>query len=149
MSPTWCSIHKIFRLMKWYKEYALFIRIRTGGAFTKWWKFMGENLFYFLCFLVVTDWTPILTDSDMTVCLDRPYFKAHFLVHIEIYNSLLPFILPWKWGSSRWLPVPMFWNKWFPYLTKIRIIFPMFHAPRNFICFPVPLHFGNLFPCSP
>ena len=31
------------------------------------------NLFYFLCFLVVTDWTPILTDSDRTVCLDRPY----------------------------------------------------------------------------
>ena len=25
----------------------------------------------------------------------------------------------------------------------------MFPVPRNFICFPVPLHFGRLFPCSP
>lgn len=25
----------------------------------------------------------------------------------------------------------------------------MFPVPRNFICFPVPLHFGHLFPCSP
>ena len=25
----------------------------------------------------------------------------------------------------------------------------MFAVPRNFICFPVPLHFGHLFPCSP
>ena len=25
----------------------------------------------------------------------------------------------------------------------------MFPVPQNFICFPVPLHFGHLFPCSP
>ena len=44
---------------------------------------------------------------------------------------------------------PVILNKWFPCLTKIKIIFPMFPVPRNFICFPVPLHFGHLFPCSP
>ena len=82
---------------------------------------------------------------------ERIYFtRAHCLVHIEIYNSLLPLILPWKWGSSRGLPVPLlFWNKWFPCLAKFKIISPIFPVPRNFICFPVPLHFGNLFPCSP
>ena len=25
----------------------------------------------------------------------------------------------------------------------------MFPVPRNFKCFPVPLYFGHLFPCSP
>ena len=25
----------------------------------------------------------------------------------------------------------------------------MYPMPRNFICFPVPLRFGHLFPCSP
>ena len=25
----------------------------------------------------------------------------------------------------------------------------MFPVPQNFICFPVPLHFGHIFPCSP
>ena len=98
---------------------------------------------------MVTDWTPILTDSDMTVCLDMPYLGHTVLVHIEIYK-FTSFHLALKVWLVQELPVPLlFWNKWFPCLTKIKIIFPMFPVARNFICFPVPLRFGHLFSCSP
>ena len=83
----------------------------------------------------------------MIVCLDRPclgctfWFIQKFTKAVSLSSGLESEALPvgylFPWSSEI--------NGLFPCLTKIKIIFPMFHTARNFICFPIPLHFGHLF----
>ena len=128
-------------------------------VFTKWWKLLGENLYDFLRFWMVTDWLNPYIDqaglsllgSDMTVCLDRPYlgctfwFIQKFTIVFFLSSCLESETLPgvYLFPSSSEI------NGLFPCLTKIKILFPMFPTAWNLICFLAPLHFGHLFPCSP
>ena len=128
-------------------------------VFTKWWKLLGENLYDFLCFWMVTDWLNPYTDkarlsllgSDMTVCLDRPYlgctfwFIQKFTIAFFLSSCLESETLP----AYYLFPCSSEITSLFPCLTKIKILFLMFPTAWNLICFPVPLHFGHLFPCSP
>ena len=87
----------------------------------------------------------------MTVCLDRPYlgrtfwFIQKFTIAYILSSCLESKALP----EGYLFPCSSEINGLFPCLTKLKIYFLCSLYPEIFICFPVPLCFGNLFPCSP
>ena len=142
------------------------IRIRTGCAFTKWWfspnsESSWERIYmiFFASEWWLTDWLNPYIDqaglsllgSDMTVCLDRPYLGCTFwfIQKFTIASFLLSCLESETLPGGYLFPCSSEINGLFACLTKIKILFPMFHTAWNLICFPVPLHFGHLFPCSP
>ena len=86
----------------------------------------------------MTDWTPILTDSDMTVCLDRPYLGCTFWF-IEKFTTV--YFLS-SCLESEALPGSYL----FPCYSEIMV--PMFNQNWNYIFYVPCTPKFYLLPCS-